>query len=89
MKATLDLAGGWPVSMEESSECPHGAPMPPAWCGGPQEERGLGGAGRAHHLRPPLCWQPSSPCIAVIQCLVLGVQMSFQMPSAPRTRSSN
>lgn len=68
--------------------------MPPAWLRGPQEERGLGGAGgqggqRAHHLCRPLCWQLSSPCIAVIQSLVLGMQMSFQMPSAPTQRSSN
>lgn len=69
-------------------------PMPPAWQGGPQEKRRLeGSAGRAGSGRTicgrPLCWQPSSPSIAAIQRLVLGVQMSFQMPSAPRPRSSN
>lgn len=52
-----------------------------------------GGSGRAGSGRTicgrPLCWQPSSPSISAIQCLVLGVLMSFQMPSAPRTRSSN
>lgn len=52
------------------------------------EAGGAGGQGGqwAHHLCRPLCWQPSSPCIAVIQRLVLGVQMSFQMPSAHRTK---
>lgn len=51
---------------------------------------GRGGAGSGCTIcGHPLCWQPSSPSITVIQRLVLGVQMSLQMPGAPRTRSSN
>lgn len=74
------------MSLEESSECLlHGSgSLAPR-----RSEAGRGGGQggqRAHHLCRPLCWQPSSPCIAVIQRLVLGVQMSFQMPSAPLTK---
>lgn len=65
---------------------PHSLP----WCGGPQEERRLGGVavGRAgsrrHHLRPSfvLAAEQSLHCCDP-PGLVLGVQMSFQMPGAP------
>lgn len=78
MTAVLDQAGGWPLTLEGSAECPPGSPFPPTWHGSPQEEQEGCGAGRRHTIcGRPLCWQQSSPCVAVIQRLVLGMQMSF------------
>lgn len=63
--------------------------------GGPQEERGLGGASAGsgrHHLWPSFVLAAEQSLHRRAPAgLVLGVQMSFQMPSTipPPTRSGN
>lgn len=96
-RAVLGQGWGWPMTLEESSEGPHGASQAScvAWWppGGAKAGRGSARrAGGGHTIcGRPLCWQPSSPSMAAIQLLVLSVQMSFQMPSAlpTHTRSGN
>lgn len=69
--------------LEGSSECLLRGSVAPGGAGAGGRE---GRQAAARHLCRPLCWQLSSPCTTAIQRLVLGVQMSFQMPSAPHTK---